>query len=90
MDPVSVTPIGRVHSPRKEATDDFWGSVVSTIELDSSRFGPEALLGLTEFSHLEVVFHLDRVPDEKVLWTAGHPRGNQDWPRVGIFALQEG
>ncbi|BDM74157.1 hypothetical protein HEK616_76440 (plasmid) [Streptomyces nigrescens] len=38
------------------------------------------------FSHLEVVYHFDRVPVEKIETGARHPRGNTDWPQVGIFA----
>ena len=30
--------------------------------------------------------HFDRVPVEKVETGARHPRGNADWPLVGIFA----
>ncbi|GAA3074248.1 SAM-dependent methyltransferase [Streptomyces goshikiensis] len=56
------------------------------IRLDERRFGPEALFGLADFSHVEIVYHFDRVPEEKVETGARHPRGNPDWPLVGIFA----
>jgi tRNA (adenine37-N6)-methyltransferase len=35
---------------------------------------------------VEAVFHMDRVPPEKIETGARHPRNNQDWPAVGIFA----
>jgi tRNA-Thr(GGU) m(6)t(6)A37 methyltransferase TsaA len=89
MHPITLKSLGRVHAPRIEATDDFWGSTISTIELDSSLFGPESVQGLSDYSHILVVYYLDKVPDDKVLWTAGHPRGNPDWPRVGIFAQRK-
>ena len=89
MDSISLTPLGHVHCPRTEAIDDFWGNTISTIELDGSLFTAEAVQGLTDFSHLLVVYYLDKVPDEKVLWSAGHPRGNKDWPKVGIFAQRK-
>ena len=89
MQLISLEPIGVVRSPRKEAKDDFWGNVISVIELDPGQFGPESLLGLSEFSHLEVVFHLHLVPESRVLRTAAHPRGNPAWPRVGIFAMRK-
>jgi tRNA (Thr-GGU) A37 N-methylase len=54
-------------------------------QLDTERFGPEALYGLDGFSHIEVVFHFDRVPAEKIETGARHPRGNTDWLLVGIF-----
>ena len=57
---MQVTPIGRVSSPRRDAIDDDWGDIVSTITLDDD-FGPDALRGLEEFSHLEIVYVFDRV-----------------------------
>lgn len=78
--------IGVVRGSRDEAVDDDWGPVEATIELDAARFGPDALAGLDEFSHVEVVFVFDRVDEARVETGARHPRGNADWPRVGIFA----
>ncbi|MBX9701152.1 MAG: SAM-dependent methyltransferase, partial [Acetobacteraceae bacterium] len=56
------------------------------IELDATRFGPDALLGLDAFSHAEIVFLFDRLPEDQVATGARRPRGNPDWPLVGIFA----
>ncbi|HZQ41516.1 MAG TPA: SAM-dependent methyltransferase [Rhizomicrobium sp.] len=50
------------------------------------RFGPAALAGLSDFSHLEVIFHFDQVPENEINTGARHPRGRTDWPLVGIFA----
>ncbi len=83
---IIVRPVGWVRGPRKGKTDDYWGDVESAIELDASRFGPDAVLGLEEFSHLEVVFHLHLVPEDAVSTGTRHPRGRVDWPEVGIFA----
>lgn len=83
---MDVEPIGRVHSARTEALDDDWDAVPAAIELDPARFGPQALAGLEEFSHVEVVFVFDRVDPATVQTGARHPRGNRDWPEVGIFA----
>ncbi|MFB6807221.1 MULTISPECIES: SAM-dependent methyltransferase [unclassified Streptomyces] len=79
-------PVAVVVGGRTEVVDDDWGRERSVIRLDAGRFGPEALYGLAEFSHLEVVYHFDRVPVEKIETGARHPRGNPDWPLVGIFA----
>ncbi|MER5928612.1 SAM-dependent methyltransferase [Streptomyces sp. NPDC002054] len=79
-------PVGTVVGGRSEVADDDWGAETAVIRLDADRFGPEALYGLEEFSHIEVVFHFDRVPAEKIETGARHPRGNPDWPLVGIFA----
>ena len=89
MSPITLAPIGRVHSPRTEAKDDFWGNVTSLIELDGTRFTPDSLLGLTDFSHIVVLYNLHLIPDANIVTGACHPRGNPDWPRVGIFAQRK-
>ena len=81
----TISPIGVVHSSRKEAIDDRWETVSARIDL-SMEFSPAALSGLAEFSHAEVIYYFDRVPDDKIERGARHPRGNPDWPSVGIFA----
>ena len=54
--------------------------------LDESRFTADALAGLDTFSHVEIVFYMDKVKPEKIVTGARHPRNNPDWPKVGIFA----
>ena len=81
-----VTPIGFVHGGRREPVDDDWGAVEATIELDGDRFEPDVVAGLEDFSHLEVVFVFHLVGDDDIHLGARHPRGRQDWPRVGILA----
>ena len=65
MVPITLVPIGRVHSPRTEAKDDFWGNLVSVIELDGSRFTQDSVLGLADFSHIVVVYYLHLVSRRK-------------------------
>ncbi|MFE2428750.1 SAM-dependent methyltransferase [Streptomyces sp. NPDC059373] len=86
MSEIQVRPVGQVVGGRVPVEDDDWGGVEAVIRLDGARFGPEALYGLDGFSHIEVVFHFDRVPAEKIETGARHPRGNTDWPLAGIFA----
>jgi len=85
-DKFELIPIGHVVSDREEPEDDHWDRVESRIELDPGRFGPEALDGIDSFSHVEVVFLMDRVDPSKEVEGARHPRGREDWPAVGIFA----
>ena len=82
---IVMEPIGQVRSARKDLSDDDWGAVTARIELLES-FPADCLLGLEEFSHAEVLFHFDRVREAAVVRGARHPRGNQSWPLVGIFA----
>ena len=80
-----IAPIGYVRDARVEVRDDFWGGTVSTIELVPT-VPPSSLDGLDEFSHAEVIFVFDRLPPGEIVTGARHPRGNHDWPSVGIFA----
>jgi tRNA-Thr(GGU) m(6)t(6)A37 methyltransferase TsaA len=82
---ISLQPIGYVRNSRKDLVDDDWDSVPTSIEL-SADFGPESLKGLEAFSHAEVIYHFDRVPESDIERGARHPRGNREWPSVGIFA----
>lgn len=83
---MNVEPIGWVRSSRADAIDDDWDAVTATITLDVAQFTSDALAGLAEFSHIEVVFVFDRVEPADIESGARHPRGNVEWPRVGIFA----
>jgi len=85
-DQVAVRPIGTVRGGRKEPIDDGWEAVEARIELDPAQFGPQATAGLSDFSHVEVLFHFHLVATETIETGARHPRGNTDWPKVGIFA----
>lgn len=82
----TLIPIGHVDGGRAQAIDDDWGASRATIRLDPARFTAQALVGLDGFSHVEVVFLFDQVQEDDIITTARHPRGNPDWPRVGIFA----
>lgn len=82
----ALTPIGTVRSARTDPGDtDFWGDVVSSIVVDE-RFGPESLVGLAEFSHVEVLFLFDRLAERDDYRVTRHPRGRDELPAVGIFA----
>jgi tRNA-Thr(GGU) m(6)t(6)A37 methyltransferase TsaA len=78
-------PVAVVVGGRTEPVDDDWEGVEAIVRFDE-RFDAEALAGLDAFSHVEVVYVFDRVDPADVQTGARHPRGNPDWPRVGIFA----
>jgi tRNA (adenine37-N6)-methyltransferase len=80
-----VEPIAVVSSSRVEPIDDGWDGEASSIVL-SGRFDESALDGLDAFSHIDVVYLFDRVTPDTIVEGARHPRGNPEWPRVGIFA----
>lgn len=80
---IQVQPIGYVRNPRKEVDDDNWGEVISEIVIE---IGEEALQGLEDFSHAEVIFYFDQVDESRIVTGARHPRNNTEWPKVGILA----
>ncbi|MGZ6688738.1 MAG: SAM-dependent methyltransferase [Solirubrobacteraceae bacterium] len=82
----SVLPIGWVACPRTEPIDDNWGEVGSRVRLDGERFTPDSLKGLDEFSHIDVVYVFDQVAADSYEVGARRPRGNPEWPAVGVFA----
>lgn len=83
---MKIVPIGTVIGGRLEPTDDDWGAVEADIVLDDNQFANDATQGLSEFSHLTVIYQFHRVSNAEVQTGSRHPRGRTDWPKVGIFA----
>jgi tRNA-Thr(GGU) m(6)t(6)A37 methyltransferase TsaA len=48
----------------------------------------EALENIELFSHLEVIYYFDRVDKTKIVYK-GRPRGNPDYPVMGIFSQRK-
>jgi len=83
---IILHPVGWVHSSEHASRENYWGGIVSEIRLDETRFAPDAMEGLREFSHVEVLFHLHGVSEDSVVSGRRHPRNNPKWHQVGIFA----
>jgi tRNA-Thr(GGU) m(6)t(6)A37 methyltransferase TsaA len=82
---IQLEPVAFVRGGRGDVRDDWWGGSRVLIEL-APECPVESLDGIEEFSHAEILFALDRVPSEAIVTGARHPRGNTNWPVVGIFA----
>ena len=80
-----VRSIAFIRNERSEALDDNWDDVVSVVEL-AQDVPSEALRGLEEFSHVEIVFYADWAEDVPPGPWHRRPRGNAQWPDVGVFA----
>ncbi|WP_327350783.1 SAM-dependent methyltransferase [Streptomyces sp. NBC_01304] len=86
MPSFEVTPIGTVHNDRTDVQHtDNWGAVRSTITIDE-RFGETCLQGLDGFSHVEVLFVFDQLPEPDDYREPRPYRGRSDLPPVGVFA----
>jgi tRNA-Thr(GGU) m(6)t(6)A37 methyltransferase TsaA len=79
-------PLGRVTNGRSStARDDRWQEAPAEIEIDAAWGG--ALDGIEEFSHIWVIWWLDRFegpPD----FTHVHPERREEMPLVGILATR--
>jgi len=80
----TVRPIGVVRSPQDRMSQGGWARIESVIELEPQYAG--GLAGLGEFSHVIVVFALDRAQFELGEHLTRQPRGRADAPRLGVFA----
>jgi tRNA-Thr(GGU) m(6)t(6)A37 methyltransferase TsaA len=79
--------VATTHNSRKEATDDYWGNVITSITLQR-HIPTEAFDNIELFSHLEIVFYFDKVESDKTLFS-GRPRENPDYPVMGIFCQRK-
>ena len=80
-----IRPVAFVKNSRKEIADDFWGGVVSEIEL--ADWVPEdAFEAIESYSHLEIIFYFHKIRDEQIVFGTQHPRNNVNFPKVGIFS----
>ncbi len=79
-----LSSVGIVRSSRVEPEDDSWDEESTYIEM-LPPFEARSLMGLENFSHCIVVYVFDKAAwdDSKM---SRHPRGNKDWPEIGIFA----
>ena len=84
---ITLRSIATTGNSRKEAIDDNWGDITSEITLEP-HIPSEAFEGIESFSHLEIIFYFDKVDDTKVVFS-GHPRGNPDYPLMGIFCQRK-
>ena len=82
---IILEPIAYVISQRKEIIDDYWGEVLSEIHLVPA-LPDEAFDGIETFSHLQIIFHFSK---SQTVVFADHPRGNPEFPRLGIFCTTQ-
>ena len=84
----TIEPIGYVRNSRKNPEDDYWGDVISEIEI-SDKISGESIKGIEEFSHLEILFYFHLADPAKISISATTPRNDKRFPKVGIFAQRK-
>ncbi len=80
-----MKPVGYV---RTQAVGDEVKDKTRTSEIIIQPELVPALEGITEYSHLHVLFWLHEISEEKRMMLKVHPRGREDLPLVGAFAVR--
>jgi tRNA-Thr(GGU) m(6)t(6)A37 methyltransferase TsaA len=84
---ITLKEIAFTSNSRVEVTDDNWGNVITEITLEG--YVPdEAFENIKLFSHLEVLFYFDKVQESDIVYS-GRPRGNPEYPIMGIFGQRK-
>ena len=81
---IQFNPIGVVKSPVTKMSQGNWGNVQSEIQLNSDYM--QGLKGLEAFSHVMVVFYMDRAAFSHSEHILRRPRGQEGMPEIGVFA----
>jgi tRNA-Thr(GGU) m(6)t(6)A37 methyltransferase TsaA len=82
---IELKPIGVIRNTFQDRIPKGWEAVEARIVI--SEEWAAALDGVEEFSHLIVLFWLDRIPRDSLLLRL-HPQGCFDLPIVGLFATR--
>lgn len=84
---IKLKPVAWVKNSRIDPIDDHWESIVADIEL-ADHIPTEAFDHISDFSHLEIIYYFDKVRGKDIVFS-GHPRGNPNYPSVGIFGQRK-
>lgn len=82
---IELQAIGYVKNKRSLIEDDNWALIESEIELVDGII-EAAFDGIEAFSHLEIIFYMDKVKDEKAVAQNRHPRNDNSLPKVGTYS----
>ena len=77
---LTLNPIGTVKTETNSKTEP--AQIIINKELT------DALEGVTEFSHLYIIYWLHRTPNQQPKPLKVHPRGRKDTPLIGVFATR--
>ena len=84
---IILNEIATVKNKRTAPIDDNWLEIISEIEL-ADHIPTEALDHIEDFSHLEIIYYFNQVKEDAIVYS-GRPRGNPDYPKVGIFGQRK-
>ena len=84
---IKLKHVAKVINSRTEPVDDHWETIVADIEL-ADDVPTEAFDNIADFSHLEIIYYFDKVKTADIVFS-GRPRGNPNYPLVGIFGQRK-
>lgn len=84
---IKLTSVATVRNSRTEPFDDNWEGIISEIILNEE-IPIESLNNITDFSHLEIIYYFNKA-NVNVISFSGRPRGNPNFPEIGIFAQRK-
>jgi tRNA-Thr(GGU) m(6)t(6)A37 methyltransferase TsaA len=84
---IILRPIATVKNLRTTTVDDFWEEVISEIIL-ADHVPTDAFERISDFSHLEIIYFFNKVNNREIVFS-GRPRGNPNYPLVGIFSQRK-
>jgi tRNA-Thr(GGU) m(6)t(6)A37 methyltransferase TsaA len=82
---LTLEPIGHVENEIQLGERVIWEEIDSRVVIDERWV--EGLEGLEEFSHVVIIFWLDRPRDTDITLKV-HPEAKEDMPLVGLFATR--
>jgi tRNA-Thr(GGU) m(6)t(6)A37 methyltransferase TsaA len=83
--PLTLQPIGHVKNGISPGERVTWEDIESRVVVEDQ--WAEGLEGLAEFSHVVILFWLDR-PQDRETPLKVHPEAKEDMPLVGLFATR--
>lgn len=84
MQDIIMKPIGYVKNDVENKKDISWGNDISTIILNEEYYN--GLNGLEDFSHVIIIYYLDKARYDTEKHLQRRPQNRDDMPLVGIFA----
>lgn len=84
MQEIILNPIGYVRNDVQNKKDVSWGEDVSTIVLNEEYHS--GLKGLEDFTHVIILYYLDKAAYQKEKHLQRRPQNREDMPLVGIFS----
>ena len=84
---IKLRPIATVKNSRTTPIDDNWEDIIAEVEL-TDHIPTDAFENISNFSHLEIIYYFDKVESKDIVFS-GRPRGNPNYPLIGIFGQRK-